>query len=322
MNIFGNYIDTLNIESDSIRLLRVRDRKIIKFGEAPVPQGLIRNALINDPLSVARILSGLFRTLRIPRSNVIVAVNGFRSVSKTISLPRLKSRLIEEAVMWAAEREMPVPLKSLYIVWQIIEKTEKEQKVYILGIPRDILYALKKTLWIADVGVKAYDSKLLALGRLVNQDDAIIIDLESEMISILVKMNSFPATLQTTVLSPEYTMIVDRVKILTDDLLRSVDFYNANNREHQLKSDTPIFLTGGIITDSIPELVRNSTGRKVLIPEIPLVVPDELPLSSFAVNIGLMQRETNFIKRHSRKSDERVHLDLDITKAKSFNIGY
>jgi type IV pilus assembly protein PilM len=319
MSIFNQNIVTLNIESDSLRLLQVKGREIKKFGEAPIPQGLIRSALINDPLSVAKILSGLFSSLRVPRGNVIVAVNGFRSVSKIITLPRLKPYKLEEAVMWAAEKEMPVALKSLYITWQVIEKNDKEQSIYVLGTPRDILYALKKTLWIAGVGVKAYDSKPLALSRLGNRDDAIIIDMESETISTLVKMNGLPVIMQTTVLNPEYTMIVDRIKILTDDLLRTVDFYNTNHPEQKIDNETPVVMTGGIVTDSIPELVRNNTGRKVAVPDMPLVLPDEFPLSAYAVNIGLFLREKKYLKQKSGKSEVIINLDLDITKAKKFN---
>ena len=82
MSIFNRKIRTLNIESDCIRVLSARGTLVKKWGEAPVPTGLIKSTLIKDPEQVGSLISGLFREAGISRSNVSVAVSDFRSVSR------------------------------------------------------------------------------------------------------------------------------------------------------------------------------------------------------------------------------------------------
>ncbi|MBN2240741.1 MAG: pilus assembly protein PilM [Dehalococcoidales bacterium] len=315
MSIFSKSITTLNIESDSIRLLQVKGKKVKKFGEAPIPPGLIRYTMINEPETVAEIISALFKRGKVSRRNVIVSMNGFRSVARYVYLPKLGKSKMDEAVKWAAEREMPVPLDTLCIWWQVLETSGNGQMVFLIGIPRNLLNALKKTLSIAGVKPKAIDSKPIALSRLSSNDNAIIADLENETISVVIKADGVPAIMHTLLMNADTTEIEDKVKRLSDDLFRTIEYYTNANKESSAIDNVSVCVSGGMITDGIPRTIQQSIGRKISLPDPVLVTPEEFPVYRYATNIGLFLRET----KH-KKTKGRSILKPDIMKAKIFTV--
>src|SRR4030042_4353568 len=290
MNFFQKTITSLNIEVDSARLLTVQSSTVIKACETPIPEGFIRNAVIENPQGVADIISGLFKQAKVSRQGLLVAMNNFRSVSRLITLPRLSRGMMDEAVMWAAEREMPVPLNTLYVTWQFLDKSDSEQKVFLLGVPRDPFAQLVKTLWAAGVSTKVIDNKLIALGRLINDENGIIIDLESDSISIFLQVNGIPVVMQTAVIPAGNTVLEDRVKRASDDLFRVIEYHNKTHPEQPRSEETGINLTGSLVNEDMVKLVRQSTERPVLLPSIPLTVPDNFSPHRYAVNSGLIFR--------------------------------
>ncbi|UCC16835.1 MAG: pilus assembly protein PilM, partial [Dehalococcoidales bacterium] len=274
-----------------------------------------RNTVIDNPQGVADIISDLFKRAKVSRQDLLVAMNNFRSVSRLITLPRLPSSTIDEAVMWAAEREMPVPLDTLYLTWQFLDKTDSEQNVFLLGVPRDSFTQLVKTLWAAGISTKSIDSKLIALSRLINAEKGIIIDLESDSISVILQVTGIPVTMQTVVVSRENTQDEDRVKRATDDLYRVIEYYNKTHPEHSLDKETGIHLTGSVVTDDIANLVRQSTGRTVIQPSIPLNVPENFSPHRYAVNAGLILRIMK-----PQQAGQRSIINPDIRNAERFQI--
>ncbi len=313
MNIFRKTITSLNIEADSVRLLTIKGSTVIKACEAPVPEGYIKNTVIDNPQGVADIISDLFKQAKVSRQDLLVAMNNFRSVSRLITLPRVSQGRIDEAVMWAAEREMPVPLDTLYVTWQLLDRTNSGQNVFILGVPRNTYTQFVKTLWAAGISTKAIDSKLIALSRLINGEKGIIIDLESDSISVILQVAGIPMAMQTALVPVGNTVVEDRVKRATDDLYRITEYHNKTHPEQSLNKDTAIHLTGSIVNDDIMELVQQSTGHTVVLPSLPLTVQVDFSPHRYAVNAGLIFR---VIK--SRQAGYRSLINPDIRQAARF----
>ncbi|HEY95143.1 MAG TPA: pilus assembly protein PilM [Dehalococcoidia bacterium] len=315
MNIFQKTITSLNIEADSVKLLSVKGSTVIKACEAPITRGYIKNTVIDNPQGVADIISDLCKQAKVSRQDLLVAMNNFRSVSRLITLPRISRGRIDEAVMWAAEREMPVPLDTMYVTWQFLDNTDSEQNVFLLGVPRDAFSQLVKTLWAAGVSTKAIDTKLIALSRLISNESGIIIDLESDSVSVVLQIGGIPVVMQTAVVEAKNTINEDKVKRAADDLYRVIEYHNKTHPEQSLNKDTSIHLTGSIVNEDIVEFVRQSTGRTVMLPSIPLNVPDGFSPYRYAVNAGLIFRETK-----SRQAGYHSIINLDIRNAERFLI--
>ena len=315
MNIFRKTITSLNIEADSVRILTIKGSTVINANEASIPEGFIKNTVIDNPQGVADIISDLFKRNKISRQDLYVAMNNFRSVSRLITLPGISHGRIEEAVMWAAEREMPVPLDTIYLTWQLLDKTASGQNVFLLGVPRNTYAQFVKTLWAVGVSTKAIDLKLIALSRLINTEKGIIIDLESDSISVILQISGVPMAMQTALVPAGNTIVEDRVKRAADDLYRIIEYHNKTHPEQPLNRDTGIQLTGSIVNDEIIELVTQNTGRTVVLPDIPLTVPDNFSPHRYAVNTGLIFRAMKL-----QQAGYRTIINPNIRNAERFQI--
>lgn len=290
--MFSRSITTLNIEASSARVLNIRGRRVRRWGEVPLAHGAVRDAIVVDPAGVGSAIDGLFRSSRISKSGVLVSLTGFRSVTRIVTLPKLPATLMKEAIRWTARREMPIPLEELYLSWQVIGTQNTEQTIFLLGTPRSLLDSFYQALQKARIKPRAVDLKPLALARLVNRAEAIIINLEIESTSTTILVKGIPEVMHTMIVGSEELLLEKRAQKLTDDLSRTVSFYNNAHPEHPLSSETPAFLTGEMVNDpKVVDLVQKNIDYPVESPALGVKFSPDLPVPQYAVNIGLALRE-------------------------------
>jgi type IV pilus assembly protein PilM len=289
--MFSKSITTLNVEASSVRVLSIRGRRVRRWGNVPLPPGLIRDTLVVDPVGVGAAIDELFRSAKVSKSGVLVSLTGFRSVSRVVTLPKLSATLMKEAIAWAVRREMPVPLDELYLSWQVIGAQDTEQTIFLLGTPRSLLDPFYQSLQKAGIKPRAVELKPLALARMVNRVEAIIIALETESMSTIILVKGIPEVMHTIVVKPEGLLLDDRVQKLTDDLSRTVSFYNNAHPQHVLSPATPIFLTGEMVSDPVVDLVQKTIKYPVESPVLGVEFSPEFPFPQYAANIGLALRE-------------------------------
>jgi len=121
--------------------------------------------------------------------------------------------------------------------------------------------------------------------------------------------------MQTVMVPAGNTVVEDRVKRAADDLYRIIEYHNKTHPEQQLHRDTGVHLTGSVVNDDIIDLVRQSTGRSVVLPNIPLTVPDDFSPHRYAVNAGLI-----FRVMQPQQAAYRSVINPDIRNAKRFQI--
>jgi len=313
---FGT-ITTLNIEGGSARVLSVRGRKVERWGTAPLPSESVRDALIIDPAGVGTVINNLFKSAKVPKSTVLVSVTGFRSVFRIITLPKLNATLIKEAIQWAARREMHMAVEELYLSWQAVSSDETEQRIFLLGTPRSLIDSVYQSLRAAGIKPRTVDLKPLALSRIVNRAEAIIIDLETESMSIIILSNGIPEVMHTIIVKPEESLLEDRVQKLTEDFSRTVSFYNQAHNEHPLDSTTPVFLTGEIASNpDVVALFQKSLGYPITPQEVVFRYSGDLPVYQYAVNIGLALRKLAPRKGHKGTFGQLPSININVLPMK------
>ena len=285
-SLFQKTFTTLNIETDCVRLLCVRGQSITLWAEAPIIPGLIESGRIEDPAGLGRIIEDLFRKTKAPKDRVFTTYIGFLAISRIITLPRLKDGKMREAILWAIRREMPVSPESIYISWQVLEKNRDGQKVFLLGTPKKLFEPFLKALLFAGIKPVTTTIKPLAVARMVDHSEAIVVDIEKETVSIVIQKRSIPEIIKTTLL-PGDSVIEDTVKKTADDLLRMVNHYNSKHPESPIGSDVPVFLTGRGQNDSVISLLSEIFSRPVRLPELRHINCPDLPVMTYAANIGL-----------------------------------
>jgi type IV pilus assembly protein PilM len=286
--VFSPRIVTLDIEASFIRVLITKGRCVEGWASLPLAPGLVKDGLVGDTAALSSSINSLFALSEVPKKKVIASLTGLRSVPRVLSLPETKAPLLEEAVHRESKREMPVSLDELYLSWQSLGIKEDERQIFVLGVPRNLLDALAQALQQSRIKPYMMDLKPLALATAVGQSQALIIDLEPETSDVILVVNSIPVMMRTLTLKQEEVTPEDRIRQLTDELARTVEFYNGAHLDEPLDPATPAFVTGELSSDlELRDLLQSSIQYPVEQLTSRLKCPVDFPVSQYAVNIGL-----------------------------------
>jgi type IV pilus assembly protein PilM len=285
---------TVNIEAHCIRLLVVRGDRVASWQETPLDLGLVREGAIVDSQRVGAAMESLLDGQHLSGGKVVACVTGFRSTARVLELPKMKPELLEEAVSREAKREMPVPMEEIHLSWQTLDITDGHQRVFALGVPRDILDPLLKTMKAAKRPPCAVDIKPLALARAAGREEAIIADVEPGSADIIVVSGGVPVIMRTVMERVGESDDEARIHRFHDELARTIKFYNDTHRQEPLAPSTPIFVTGSLaelaLTESLDsfEALQQFSVQPI---SPPLTYPADLPVHTYAVNLGLALKE-------------------------------
>ncbi|MCL0076750.1 pilus assembly protein PilM [Dehalococcoidia bacterium] len=283
-------VTTLFIRDTAINLLVMKSGLVEKWARLPLEPGLVCNGLIVDEAQVAARVKELFRLEGISTRNVIVGLTGLNSVYRVLTLPELPDAILPEAVRREAERVIPVPFDEVYLSYQPLPASAGERRIFLTAFPRNVADALLRTLRRA--GVKPYimDLAPLALCRTVDEPRAIIINARLDHLGIMVIADRIPQVIRRLSLpsEAESLSLSEKLPVITEELSRTVAFYNSSHQENPLDSTVPVFVCGepAEAPETWQSLVGES-GYSVSVLPSPVEYPEGFSPNEFMVNIGL-----------------------------------
>jgi len=271
----------------------VTDGKQIKeWAELPLEPGLVENTMVMKEGEFADKIKQLLSVQKITTKKVVVAISGFHSLTRPITLPQLPKEMLAEAVEREAERALPVPLEQLYISWQTIPSPEEKTQVFLVAIPRETADALFKGLHKAGIGADLMNLKPLLLARMVTEATAIIVDVQTAEFDIVIMTEGVPQPIRTILFPSEAVSWQEKLATISSELDRTLTFYNSNNPESPLESSIPIFVSGELADESeLCQTLSDEVGHPVLPLLSPLDCPEGFAPSHYMVNIGLALQE-------------------------------
>lgn len=289
---------TLYIDDTSIRLLVTDGKSIIERAHSPLETGLVEGGIVINEEEVAARIIQLLEDRQIRTKRVIVGLSGAHSLTLVLHLPQLADNLLAEAVMREAARVLPVPLEQLYLTWQTIPAAERRIRVFAVAIPRNAADALLKTFRRAGLTPYMMDIKPLALARMVNEPTAIIVDVQPTEYDIVIIGDGVPQPIRTIPIPPEERLSWHgKLPMITDDLARTIEFYDSKNPESPLVPSVPIYVSGELADEpEICQSLSDRLGRSVMRLSLPVSYPLGSYPSRYTVNLGLA------IKRLSSRS--------------------
>jgi hypothetical protein len=301
----------LNISSHDIKILSMKGRRVKTWASADLADGLVRDGLISQPQAVGEAINRLFKSTGIPKNNVIISIAGLSFTYRFITLPRMKSGLINEAVLRAAKKEISLPLDELYVSWQPMPGKGEEQEYFVIGVPRNPVDAAVQSLKIAGVEPYLMDVRPLALARAANRSDAIVVNMEPDCFDIVFITQGLPTVIHTISPRGEGTTLEDNIHRLADELTKTAAFYQSNHPDINLNGNLPLLLTGEMAADTATGRMLQSEVEYEIEPLIPQIdFPDKLPVSSYTTSIGLAAKRTPI--KPSGSGSEARFFDINI----------
>ncbi|MFC2010741.1 pilus assembly protein PilM [Chloroflexota bacterium] len=285
---------TLEISGTEIRLMETERGRVIKWASCVLEPGMFEEGVISDPQALSAAIRQLMRSSGINGKNITASISGLYSLTRIIIVATPPGETVtRRAVLEAAAEVMPLSEDELYVSWRTIETAEGGQQVLVLGVPRDVIDSEVQTLKVAGVNPRILDVKTMALARAVNREQAVILNIESTSFDVVVVVNSVTEVMRTTAWQTDDLVMEDKAETLAVALELTVGFYNSHHPGFSLDPATPLFVTGQMsgdldLTDRLQ--VRIDYPIEPLVP--PLEYPEHLPVSQYAVNIGLALKGT------------------------------
>ncbi|MFC2011443.1 type IV pilus biogenesis protein PilM, partial [Chloroflexota bacterium] len=237
-------IVTLYVSDTSLRLMVTDGRQIKQWAELPLEPGVVENTVVMKEEEFADKIKQLLKVHGVTTKKIAVAISGFHSLTRPITLPQLPKDMLAEAVEREAERTLPVSLEQLYISWQTIPAPEEKTDVFLVAIPRETADALFNGLHKAGFGFSLMNLKPLLLARMVTEATAIIVDVQTTEFDIVIMTGGVPQPIRTILFPTEAVSWQEKFTTIKNELERTLTFYNSNNPENPLDSSIPISACG------------------------------------------------------------------------------
>jgi type IV pilus assembly protein PilM len=163
----------LDISNTGIKIMSVDPKKwlVNGYGSLDLEPLKVKDALEkggdtyladNIKLMLAEKLIG-----EVPSTRVAVAVPTARSYSRTFTLPISTEKSLHDAVILEADQYIPIPTNTLYIDYQIIERTKKEITVLMSAVSRVIIDNIVASVEAAGLEPVLIEPSISAVGRLL-----------------------------------------------------------------------------------------------------------------------------------------------------------
>lgn len=284
-------VTTLFIRDTAVNLLVMKGGQVEKWASSPLERGLVSEGLIINEDQVAEEVKELFKQEKVKMNKVMIGLTGLNSLYRVVTLPELPEEILPEAVKREAQRAIPTPLEEVYFSYQLLPSPGGETRVFLTTFPRNLVDALVRTLRKA--GVKPYSMDLapLALCRIPDEPQAIIVNARLAHLDIMVMTDRIPELIRTLPLPSEAESLKEKLPFIAEEFNRTVTFYNSTHMERQLDSSVPVFVCGDLA--EAPQTWESVVGEGYSVSLLPLPVepPEGFSSNDFMVNIGLALKE-------------------------------
>ena len=155
----------LDIGFSSIKVMQTKPEGknaiVAGYGVNRFDPKIIKDGVIVDIPAMAKSAHELFDKFvigEISTRRVAMSIPAMRTFTRTIKLPKLTNKELEDAVRLEAEQYIPVPVDDLYMDYSITSTTETEIELLAVAVPKKIVdsyVALAKVLGLELVALEA-----------------------------------------------------------------------------------------------------------------------------------------------------------------------
>ena len=290
--VSGNVV-TIDISQTGVRIMETRGGVVRSWADASFKPEEVQTAAPMGGHALGTMVRQLMNSSGIKAKSVITSISGMYTVSRLIPVSNLPpAPTLDESVNDIASTIMPVPAADRYFFWQAINTSEGEQQVFITGVPRDSIDDKVRALKTVGINPQIIELKSMALARVVNKEQALIFNIEPTNYDIIIVVKGVPEVVHSLAWRRDNMSLEDAAEYLATNLEMTVDFYNSNHLDTPFDITNPLYITGEMsVEPEMMEKLQDKLGFNIEQLTPPLECPAFLPISQYAVNIGLAMRK-------------------------------
>jgi type IV pilus assembly protein PilM len=106
----------------------------------PTPPGVVQEGSIIEPGALAEVIKEMQAEMRTRKRYVVTAASNLAVITRTLQVPKMPLKQLEEAVRWEAERYIPFPIDEVVLYYAPLDTLESipdgEQMDVVVGAAR------------------------------------------------------------------------------------------------------------------------------------------------------------------------------------------
>jgi type IV pilus assembly protein PilM len=131
----------LDISQTGIKVMAVDPKKwlVLGYGSVDLDPAKVQKSLESDDAYLAENIATLLGEKLIgalPSKHVVLGVPTGRTFSRTFKIPSKAESTLADAVEIEVDQYIPIPMSSLYVDYEIIERTKEELTVIMSAVPK------------------------------------------------------------------------------------------------------------------------------------------------------------------------------------------
>lgn len=167
-------------------------RRLMGYGTAKFDITALKDGVIVKPEVIAKAAHDLFQHRLIgdiTTRRVSMALPAYRTFTRSLQLPKLQPKELEEAVRLEAEQYISTPLEDLYLDYQAVQDNPETTEIFMVAVPRAIVDSYLDLAQIMGIEPVLIEPTLSSAGRLFS------IDSQSDIPTILIDFGSLSANI-------------------------------------------------------------------------------------------------------------------------------
>lgn len=228
----------LHLANSSVKFIKLKRRgdffDLASFNEFPIKSGVIREGEVINQKSLIKAIKNCLakpKGEKLKTKNVIASLPEEKAFLQIIQMPVMLEEDLKSAIVYQAEKYIPLPISEVYLDFQIIKKNNNHSNqldVLIAALPKktvdDYLFCLKE----AGLKPKALEIESLALARVAIKDQVgqqsptLLVDINDQKMNLVIFngdsvcfASSFPIFLESS----------SSFKYLLEQIEKHIDYY-------------------------------------------------------------------------------------------------
>src|SRR5687768_17372636 len=134
----------LDISQTGVKVMAVDPKKwlVLGYGSVDLDPTKVQKSLESNDSYLTENISSLLKDKVIgtlPSNHTAVGIPTARTFSRTFTVPASAERTLSEAVEIEVDQYIPIPMSSLYVDYEIIERTKEQLTIIMSAVPKTLV---------------------------------------------------------------------------------------------------------------------------------------------------------------------------------------
>jgi len=146
-------------------------KSVQKHFSVDLPEGIIVNLKVVNEEALGKILKEVWKKVGLREKSVGIIIPESSTYTKLLTLPKLPSAELDEAVRWQAYEYLPHKKDDLILDWKIINEQNEEIKVLVVAVLKEVLGGYVRSAHFADLFPLVVETPSLSLVRFSDEKE-------------------------------------------------------------------------------------------------------------------------------------------------------